>query len=57
VELAFVFLIVVVGVGAILYAGMRKPGAKSKDSRSGDTGPIISNRNDDTADGGDGGGD
>jgi hypothetical protein len=52
-DLALIMLVVVLGVGAIVYAGLRKPGTKSRGS--GDSGGTWGDSDGDG--GGDGGGD
>lgn len=51
-ELALVLLCVLVGVGAIVYAGLRRPAKPAASSGDGGA-PVVSTH--DHADGGDGG--
>lgn len=55
-DLAIVFLVVVVGVALIAYAGMATP--RSRRPASGDSGtPVATDRETDAPDSGDGGAD
>jgi hypothetical protein len=51
-ELAFVLLFVLLGTGAIVYAGMRRPAGKAETSADG---APVADDNADDADGSDGG--